>query len=173
MGWWVVVFVMFCFERVFLRDCVDCLLWLFLWLILRLIDEMAFRVCLLCFVFWVLLIEWLRGLFVVIVWCDWLFRLVVFYWTVVILWEIRKIKVWRCIARLLLLTLRKNECALIQTVDLLIWACIVCCENAFVFWTSFCERYKSNRLTNRNGYYSCIEEESSGLFSIVFTVWIS
>lgn len=28
---------------------------------------MVFRVCLLCFVFWVLLIEWLRGLFVVIV----------------------------------------------------------------------------------------------------------
>ena len=58
---------------------------------------------LLCFVLSILLIEWLRGLFVVIVWCDWLFRLVVFCWTSVILWERRKIKVWRCIATLLLL----------------------------------------------------------------------
>ena len=34
-------------------------------MILRLIGEIVCRVCLLCFVFWVLLIEWLRGLFVV------------------------------------------------------------------------------------------------------------
>ena len=38
-----------------------------------------------------------------IVWCDWLFRLVVFCWTVVILWERRKIMDWRCIAMLPLL----------------------------------------------------------------------
>ena len=49
------------------------------------------------------LIERLCGLFFLIVWFDWLFRLVVFYWTVVILWERRKIKVWRCIAMLPLL----------------------------------------------------------------------
>ena len=30
------------------------------------------------FVFWMFLIEWLRGLFFLIVWFDWLFRLVVF-----------------------------------------------------------------------------------------------
>ena len=61
-----------------------------------------FRNCLLC-LFWASF--WLRdfGLFFLIVWFDWLFRLVVFYWTVVILCERRKIKVWRCIATLLLL----------------------------------------------------------------------
>ena len=55
-----------------------------------------FRNCLLC-LFWASF--WLRdfGLFFLIVWFDWLFRLVVFYWTVVILCERRKIKVWRCI----------------------------------------------------------------------------
>ena len=53
------LFVMFCFGRVFDWEILDCLLWLFLWLILRLIDE---------------------------VW-----------------WARRKIKVWRCIATLLLL----------------------------------------------------------------------
>ena len=60
------------------------------------------RNCLLC-LFWACF--WLRdfGLFFLIVWFDWLFRLVVFYWTVVILCERRKIKVWRCIATLLLL----------------------------------------------------------------------
>lgn len=102
MVWWVVVFVMFCFERIIDWENVDCLSWLFVWLILRLIDEIVFRVCLLCFV---LSVFWLRdfGLFYLIVWFDWLFRLVVFYWTVVILWERRKIKVWRCIAMLPLL----------------------------------------------------------------------
>ena len=34
-----------CFERVFDWEILDCLLWLFLWLILRLIDEMVCRVC--------------------------------------------------------------------------------------------------------------------------------
>ena len=34
---------------------------------------------------------------------------------------------------------------------LLIWACIVCCENVFSFWTSFCERHKLNRLPNSDG----------------------
>ena len=72
-----------------LRDCVGCLLWLFVWLILRLIDEIVCRVCFEGLFF---------GLFFLIVWFDWLFRLVVFYWTVVILCERRKIKVWRCIA---------------------------------------------------------------------------
>lgn len=75
----------------------------FLWMILRLIYEIVFRVCFEGLFFWVFLIEWLRGLFVVIVWFDWLFRLVVFCWTVVILWKRRKIKVWRCIAMLPLL----------------------------------------------------------------------
>ena len=61
-----------------------------------------FRNCLLC-LFWASF--WLRdfGLFCLIVWFEWLFRLVVFYWTVVILCERRKIKVWRCIAMLPLL----------------------------------------------------------------------
>ena len=39
------LFVMFCFGRVFDWEILDCLLWLFLWLILRLIDEMVCRVC--------------------------------------------------------------------------------------------------------------------------------
>lgn len=76
---WFVVFVMFCFERVFLRDCVGCLLWL----ILRLIDEIVFSDCLMwlivpvgCFL--------LNG-------CDF--------------WERIKIMVGRCIATLLLLNL--------------------------------------------------------------------
>ena len=43
------------------------------------------------FVFWMFLIEWLRGLFFLIVWFDWLFRLVVFCWVVVILWERKRL----------------------------------------------------------------------------------
>ena len=39
------LFVMFCFGRVSDWEILDCLLWLFLWLILRLIDEMVCRVC--------------------------------------------------------------------------------------------------------------------------------
>lgn len=54
------------------------------------------------FVFWMFLIEWLCGLIVVIVWCNFV---LVFYWTVVILWERRKIMVGRCIAMLPLLNL--------------------------------------------------------------------
>ena len=46
---------------------------------------------LLCFVLSILLIEWLRGLFFLIVWFDWLFRLVVFCWVVVILWERKRL----------------------------------------------------------------------------------
>lgn len=61
--------------------------------------------CLLCFVLGVFLIERLCGLFFLIVWFDWLFRLVVFYWTVVILWGKMKIMVGQCIATLLLLNL--------------------------------------------------------------------
>ena len=74
----------------------------FMWLILRLIDEMVFRVCfngLFERVF-----DWMvAGIVFLIVWFVWLFRLVVFCWTVVILWVRRKIIVWRCIARLPLL----------------------------------------------------------------------
>ena len=43
------------------------------------------------FVFWMFLIEWLRGLFFLIVWFDWLFRLVVFCWVDVILWERKRL----------------------------------------------------------------------------------
>ena len=59
-----------------LRDCVGCLLWLFLWLILRLIDEMVFRISYV--LFWAF--YWLSGcgdclswLFDVIDCSDWLF----------------------------------------------------------------------------------------------------
>ena len=99
----------------FCRNCLLCLFWACFWLrdfglFVVVVFVIDFTIdwwdgfsYLLCFVLSILLIEWLRGLFVVIVWCDWLFRLVVFYWTVVILCERRKIKVWRCIATLLLL----------------------------------------------------------------------
>ena len=92
----IVCYVLF-WERFWLSGCVDCLLWLFSWLILWLIDEIVFRVCLLCFVLSVLLIErfW-------IVCCNFV---LVFCWTVVILCERRKIMDWRCIATLLLLNL--------------------------------------------------------------------
>lgn len=40
-----------------LRDCVNCLSWLFVWLILRLIDEIVCRVCF--FMFWAY--YWLSG----------------------------------------------------------------------------------------------------------------
>ena len=56
MAWWFFVFVMFCFW-VLLNGCVDCLLWLFVWLILRLIDEMVFRICYV--LFWAF--YWLSG----------------------------------------------------------------------------------------------------------------
>lgn len=75
-----------CFESVFDWEIERLSEWVIVWV-----------VCCGCF--------WLRdfGLFFLIVWCDWLFRLVVFYWTVVILWERRKIMVGRCIATLPLL----------------------------------------------------------------------
>lgn len=124
-------------------------------------------VCCVCYksLFWVCF--WLREreLFVVIVcrdhFCDWfccwlmwlllwLFRLidliVCFGCFVERLWfgaEEKQKKVGRCVATLLFQALRKNECALIQAVDLLILVGIVCCENAFVFWTSLCEWRKS------------------------------
>ena len=100
----------------------DGLSWLFVWLILRLIDEIVFRVCLLCFVLSVLLIEWLCGLFVVIDCSGWLFF-------------VERLWFW-------------EKGALIQTVDLLILVGIVCCENVFLFLTSFCERRMIIRLTN-------------------------
>lgn len=104
MGWWVVVFViMVCFESVF-----D---WEIVWIVCcgcfcdRFYDWLtrdSFRVCFDGLFFGCF---WLRnfGLFFLIVWFDWLFRLVVFCWTVVILLERRKIMVGRCIASLLLL----------------------------------------------------------------------
>lgn len=116
------------------------------------------------FIFWVFLIEWLRGLFFLIVWFDWWDSLSCLFWRfvfwvfliewlcglfvdVILFWFFVE-RLWFCAKEEKLWsdgalqccrcwTLRKNECGLIQTVDLLIWACIVCCENAFVFWTSF------------------------------------
>lgn len=78
-----------CFWVFFIEKLCGLFVVVFLWLILRLIDEIVFRVCFLCFE---RIIDWvLRGLFFLIVWFDWLFRLVVFYWTVVILCGRRKI----------------------------------------------------------------------------------
>lgn len=117
------LFVMFCFERIIDWAILDCLLWLFLWLIVPVG----------CFL--------LNG-------CDFVRKKKNYGRTV------------HCNAAVV--NLCQKECALIQTVDLLIWACIVCCENAFVFWTSFCERHKLNRLPNSDGYCSCVEENAAG-----------
>ena len=100
----------------FCRNCLLCLFWACFWLrdfglFVVVVFVIDFTIdwwdglsCLFWrFVFWMFLIEWLRGLFFLIVWFDWLFRLVVFCWVVVISCERRKIKVWRCIATLLLL----------------------------------------------------------------------
>lgn len=76
---------LFVVKEFWLRDCVGYLLWLFFdWF------------C--CWLMWLLL-----GLIVPADWSDCLFWL--FCWTVVILWERRKIMVGRCIATLLLLNL--------------------------------------------------------------------
>ena len=124
-----------------------------------------FRNCLLC-LFWASF--WLRdfGLFFLIVWFDWLFRLVVFYWTVVILCGRRKIMVGRCIAMLPLLNSMSKWVRADSNGWFLIWTCIVCCENAFVFWTSLCERHKLNRLPNSDGYCSCVEENAAGCLAL-------
>ena len=100
----------------FFRNCLLCLFWASFWLrdfglFVVVVFVIDFTIdwwdglsCLFWrFVFWMFLIEWLRGLFFLIVWFDWLFRLVVFCWVVVILWERRKIMVGRCIAMLPLL----------------------------------------------------------------------
>lgn len=116
----------------------------FLWLILRLIDEMVCRVCFEGLFF---------GLFFLIVWFDWLFRLVVFYWTVVILCERRKIKVWRCIATLLLLNpvskwVRSDSNGWSFDLDVycLLWKRF-CVLNVALRMTK-----KLNRLRNSDGY---------------------
>ena len=54
---------------------------------------------------------------------------------------------------------------------LLILVSIVCCENVFLFWTSFCEWRKLNRLPNRDGYCSCVEESAAGC-CLILIVWI-
>ena len=117
------------------------------------------------FVFLVVLIEWLRGLFVVIVWCDWLFLLVVFLLNGCDF--VRKKKNYgrtvHCnVAFVKLYVKMSARWFRIQAVDLLIWTCIVCCENAFMFWTSLCERHKFNRLPNSDGYCSYVEENAAG-----------
>ena len=123
-----------------------------------------FRNCLLC-LFWASF--WLRdfGLFFLIVWCNFV---LVIYWTVV-LYE-KEEKLWSDGA--LLVSVVKPYVKMsalwfkIQAVDLLIWACIVCCENVFLFWTSFCERRKLNRFSNSDGYCSCVEENAAGCLAL-------
>lgn len=124
--WREIVFVFVltvCFLVVFDWEILDCLLWLFLWLIVPVG----------CFL--------LNG-------CDFVRKKKNYGRTV------------HCNAAVV--NLCQKECALIQTVDLLIWTCIVCCENVFLFWTSFCEWYKLNRLLSSDGYYSCVEENAAG-----------
>lgn len=158
MVWWVVVVVlMVCFGCGFDWEIFDCLSWLFVWLILRWIDEIVFRVCFLVVFDWMV---------VGIVFSDCLIWLIVPVGCFLLNGcdFVRKKKNYgrtvHCNAAVV--NLCQKECALIQTVDLLIWACIVCCENAFVFWTSFCERHKLNRLPNSDGYCSCVEENAAG-----------
>lgn len=53
---------------------------------------------------------------------------------------------------------------------LLILVDIVCCENVFLFWTSFCEWHELNRLSNSDGYCSCVEENAAGC-SVLFWLY--
>lgn len=94
---------------------------------------------------------------------GWLF----FCWTVVILWERRKIKVWRCIAMLPLLNPMSKLVQPVTGGDLLIWAGIACYENVFVFWTTFCERNKPESYDEPRRILFFIEEESSDLFFVL------
>ena len=71
--------------------------------IIRIYKKFLFRVCFYGLFFECFLLRGCGDCFFLIVWFDWLFRLVVFYWTVVILWGRREIMVGRCIAMLPLL----------------------------------------------------------------------
>ena len=91
---------------------------------------------------------------------SWLFYVILFWFFVERLCFCEKEeKLWSdgALQRCCCQALRQNECGLIHAVDLLIWVCIVCCENDFVFWTSLCERWMLNRLTNSGGNFSCVE----------------
>ena len=124
------------------------------WLILRLIDEIVCRVC-----FEGLFFEcfWLSGcgdcffwLFDLIDCSGWLF----FCWTIVILWERRKIKVWRCIAML----------PLLNPMSKWVWSDLCGCFSFdfggyCLLWKRFCVlnvalrmTKKLNRLRNSDGY---------------------
>ena len=128
------------------RDGLSCLFWACFWLS-GCVDCLLRMFCVIDFA-----VNWwdsLLGLFVVIVfpdwfwgWLIWLLISAVFYWTVVILWERRKIKVWRCIAMLPLLNpmskwVRSDSSG--WSFDLDVY-CLL--RNAFLFWTMFCERNK-------------------------------
>ena len=115
--------------------------------------------CLLCFVLGVFLIERLCGLFVVIVWCNYV---LVFYWTVVILCERRKIMVGRCVATLLLLNLMSNWVRSDSNgwsfdlgVYCLLW-------KRFLVLNFVLRAAQVNRLPNCDGYCSCVEENAAG-----------
>lgn len=151
---------MFVFGCFLSRGCVDCLSWLFLWLIY----EIVFRVCFDGLFFGCF---WLRdfGLFFLIVW---LFRLVVFCWTVVIWWGRRKIKVWRVHCDIAFVKSYVKMRAL-WFKRLIFWFGVY-----FLLWKRFLVlnvvlrmTKKLNRLPNSDGYCSCVEENAAGC-SVLF-----
>lgn len=148
MAWWVVVFaIMICFESVFgweivLIVCCGCFLIDFT------IDWWDRFSCLLCFVFRVLLIEWLRGLFFLIVWCNYV---LVFCWTVVIFWERRKIKVWRGIAMLPLLNPMSKWVLWSMRLNFWFWWIMFVVKMLLCSERRFANNEKVNRLPNSDG----------------------
>lgn len=125
------------------------------------------------FVLSVFLIEWLYGLFVVIV-CRGCFMWFCFgfCWTVVILWERRKFMVGRCIATLLLSSItskwvRSDPCG--WSFDLGVYC---------LLWKRFCVPNVALRMTQarivwRTATDTFLRRTSSDLFSFVFIVWFS
>lgn len=121
------------------------------------------------FVLSVFLIEWLYELFVGVVLCDFV---LVFCWTVVILWERRKIMVGRCIATLLLSSLtlkwvRSDPCG--WSFDLGVYC---------LLWKRFCVPNVALRMTQprivwRTATDTFLRRTSSDLFSLVFIVCFS
>lgn len=110
------------------------------------------------FVFWLFLIERLCGLFDVIDCSGWLFF-------VERLWFCEEEENYGRTVHCYVAVVKpcvKMSAVWFKRLFLLILVGIVCCENDFLFWTSFCERHKFNRLPNSDGYCSCVEENAEG-----------
>lgn len=147
--WKQLSFAIFLFKNIaFFRNCLLCLFWACFWL-----RDVG---CLLWFFlierFWIVFSDCLIWLIVpvgcfLLNGCDFVRKKRNYGRTV------------HCNAAVVKPCVKKSACWFrIQAVELLILVDIVCCENVFLFWTSFCERHKLNRLSNSDGYCSCVEE---------------